>query len=50
MKADNYTGYVPTKIREPPKMFIGPTDEEMKEMIRKAVFELIPKKGKNKSK
>lgn len=44
-----YTGYVPTKARELPKMFIDPTEEELKEMIRKAIKESITLKQTKKN-
>ena len=44
---DNYTGYVPTKTREPPKMFVDPTEDELKDMIKKSILELMAGKGKN---
>ena len=32
-----YSGYVPSKTKEPPRMFINPTEDELKEMIRQTI-------------
>jgi hypothetical protein len=49
-KSNNYIGYLPTTVREPPKMFINPADDDLREMIRKVFLDEMPKPVKKKAK
>ena len=44
--SEEYSGYVPSKAKEPPKMFINPTEDELKDMIREAILNSPGRKKK----